>query len=196
MVKKSFIRKYFDGKTGKRLLSTITPDWSEENTQRHIDLVGCPEDAEYILEIGCGVGRLLNELDRPDREVVGIDASKSMIYEGDKIAKKNVLLFHCDGGGNIPSHVARENGYDFVFSIITFQHIPNTETVKKYISEMIRITKEGGEIMFQVLSEEMNRGELWSYHSLTELKDHLFELGFKDIKIEEHNLWTVFRATK
>lgn len=196
MVKKSFIRKYFDGKTGKRLLSTITPDWSEENTQRHLDLVNCPEDANHILEVGCGVGRLLNKLSSSSSVLIGIDASKSMIIAGRKICKDNVSLYHCDGNGMIPTRIANTGGFDFTFSIITFQHIPNTETVKKYISEMIRITKEGGEIMFQVLSEEMNRGELWSYHPLEELATHISTSRVSSFEINKENVWTVFRATK
>ena len=191
----SFIETYFDDKSGEELLKTITPSWNSGTLSKHLYLVSAPSDARHILEIGSGVGRILNAIDNENRvSLVGLDASSSMIKEGYKIGVgPHVLLAHCDGDGTIPEHLAPTNGYDFSFSIITFQHIPNTETVKKYISEMIRVTRPGGEIMFQVLCQDLDRGFLWSYHDVDDLH-HFIEDKTRSIKRTKHSEWEVFRC--
>lgn len=77
-----FNKGYFDGKTGDDLRKTITPDWA--STERHLRVVNTPPEAKTILEIGCGIGRLLREIhdERPGRHCVGYDASSAMILEG------------------------------------------------------------------------------------------------------------------
>lgn len=196
MSDKSFVGTYFEGKTGDKLRSTITPSWNEKNLNYHLELVGCPKDAKAVCEIGSGIGRLLKPIyDSGVSHCVGFDASQSMVEEGEKyVGDRNVQIFKVDGNGGID--IGASEYFDFVFSIITFQHIPNTETVKKYLSEAHRLLKDGSELMFQVLSKDMNRGELWSYHPLEELESHLKDLGFKDIKIEHKDKWAVFRCEK
>lgn len=193
---KNFVATYFTGKTGDRLRGTITPDWSEENTQKHLKLVDCPKDAKDVCEIGCGIGRLLREIyDSGAEHCIGVEASMDMIDEGIVYCiDRNIDLIKVDGSGEID--LLKGEGFDFVFSIITFQHIPNTKAVLKYLSEAHRILRDGGELMFQVLTEDYNKGELWTYHSLTELNEHLLDLGFKEITIDTHNRWTIFRAKK
>lgn len=197
MVKnKNFIGTYFSGKTGDKLRGTITPDWSEANTQKHLDLVRVPENTNSVCEIGCGIGRLLKEIsDNGVSHCVGFDASSSMIKEGKEyVGDRNIQLIKVDGNGSL--EVGIRDYFDFAFSIITFQHIPSTETVLDYLGEAHRVLIDGGEFMFQVLSKDFNKGELWTYHCLHKLEKHLVELGFKDIELECHNRWTMFRCKK
>ena len=79
---KSFVKHYLDNKTGETLRRTISPNWS--STPQHLKLVNVPDKALRILEVGCGVGRLLVEIasENPDRFLVGVDASGAMIREG------------------------------------------------------------------------------------------------------------------
>jgi ubiquinone/menaquinone biosynthesis C-methylase UbiE len=191
--KTSFIETYFDNKEGEELKKTITPNWDKKTLDRHLKLINVPKDAKTIVEIGSGCGRLLKEITtRNNCNCWGFDASSSMISESIKYLNgTNAIVYKCDGTGNIP---LVDNHFDFAFSLITFQHIPNTETVKKYIYEMVRVTKPGGEIMFQILVENMNKGHLWSYHNLGELLTHLYNLGINDINIKIVEKWGIIRC--
>lgn len=193
---KSFVGIYFENKTGGSLRSTITPDWSDKNTQHHLDMVGCPKDAKAVCEIGCGIGRLLKEIyDSGVGHCVGLDASASMIKAGQEyVGDRNIQLLKVNGNGSVDFGLNKY--FDFVFSIITFQHIPNTDAVKKYLEVSYHLLRYGGELMFQVLSEDYNRGELWTYHPISDLENHLLELGFIEVEIKRYDRWTVFRAKK
>ena len=79
----------------------------------------------------------------------------------------------------IPLGEEYNNSFDTVFSIITFQHIPSTDTVKTYLKEAYRLLKEGGNIVFQVLSNDEGKGDLWTYHDLDELLSFLESLNLK-----------------
>lgn len=196
-----FVKSYFDGKNGDDLLKTITPDWS--STARHIQLLQVPAQAMRILEIGCGVGRILSELvvENVDRECWGFDASKNMISEGQKrVDGLNIQLRLCDGSGQDVLALVQSGvigSFDFAFSIITFQHIPSFDAVATYVRAMSEALVETGTLTFQVLTEEMNRGALWTYHPIVALR-HLLacDLEMDRIQIVNRGVWTVFTAAK
>lgn len=192
--KKSFIKTYFDNKSGERLRKTITPNW--DSTEGHLKLLNIPSNINSILEVGCGIARLLKEINKDIEHCVGVDASQSMIDEGKEYCKDtDIELLKCSGEGNIP--IPLKDYFDFAFSIITFQHIPNTETVKKYISEMYRLLKFGGKIRFQILStNEFPDKDLWSYHNPEELINYMKTLGFNEIKKEGSGRWTFIEGVK
>ena len=190
-----FNKSYFDNKTGAALRKTITPDW--DSTERHLRVVNTPSEASTILEIGCGIGRLLREIhdERPGRHCVGYDASNAMIREGlDYIGNRNIELFKCAGEGEDLNY--QSDFFDFAYSIVVFQHIPSTPTVHRYIKEMARMLRHNGTLRFQVLSEDFNKGHLWSYHPLEDLHALLASLGL--INVEQHSMGrsTVFSAMK
>lgn len=194
--KTSFIGTYFDNKAGDELMSTITPSWNEETLKSHLNILEVPINVGTVCEVGCGVGRLLREIyDSGANHCIGVDASMSMIDEGRVyVGDRNIDLIKNDGDGEL--ELLRDNYFDFTFSLITFQHIPNTETVKKYISEMVRVTKSGGEIMFQVLSKDMDKGYLWSYHNPKELLSYVKSLCVRTSKLTLNGNWSIIRCKK
>lgn len=193
MVKLSFISRYFEGKSGEKLRKTITPDW--RTTESHLKLLNIPNNINSVLEVGCGIGRLLKELNKNIPICVGFDASVDMVREGHEYcANTNVKILKCDGYGILPIENIE---FDYTFSIITFQHIPNTDTVKKYISEMYRLLKNGGVIKYQLLSDdEFPEKDLWSYHNPVELEKYMKEIGFREIIIDKLGRWTFISGKK
>lgn len=197
-MKRTFVREYWDGKGVAGLEKAVTPDWSAANLERHLALLDLPDDAKKILEIGCGLGRVLFALyDRGAAFCVGVDASRDMLAEArNRIGgRENISLVHCDGSGAVP--VIPDGYFDLVISIITFQHIPNTATVRLYLSESHRLLRPGGALRFQVLASDLKPGrELWTYHAHSVLRDHLAGLGFQDLDESPAGVWTVFKCRK
>jgi SAM-dependent methyltransferase len=194
---RSFVKEYFDGKPVPRLKRAITPDWSEANLARHLDLLAVPPEAKKLLEIGCGMGRLLIPLyDRGGQHCVGVDASRDMVAAGNQlIGGRHIWILPCDGQGKIPLEM--DNYFDFAFSIITFQHIPNLATVITYLAEAHRLLRPGGVLRFQVLGEDVKPGrELWTYHDLRILQNYLISQGYQGVKVRHAGVWAIFTAQK
>jgi ubiquinone/menaquinone biosynthesis C-methylase UbiE len=88
---------------------------------------------EAVLEIGCGIGRMTRYFAERFQRVVGVDVSSEMIGQ----ARENLATLH-----NVELRVG--TGYDlrgcddalfqFVFSYLTFQHIPDVKIVMNYVS--------------------------------------------------------------
>ena len=102
-----------------------------------------------ILEIGCGIGRILIPMSKIFGEVIGIDVSSEMVQLGQKhIANlPNCKILENNG---VDLSLFADNYFDFCFSFIVFQHIPEKKIVEKYISEVSRVLKPHCLFRFQV----------------------------------------------
>ena len=102
-----------------------------------------------ILEIGCGIGRLLIPMSEIFGQVIGVDISSEMIHKGKKHLEniQNCQIFENNG---IDLSEFSDNYFDFCFSFIVFQHIPEKKIVEKYISEVSRVLKPHCLFRFQV----------------------------------------------
>ena len=101
-----------------------------------------------VLEIGCGVGRLLRPLATRVREAWGVDIAPTMIEKGRaRLAQAPNVRLHVTTGRleMIPS-----TSLDFAYSNIVFQHIPSKAAISTYIGEVARTLKAGGIFRFQV----------------------------------------------
>ena len=105
--------------------------------------------AEKTLEIGCGIGRLSRYFARRFSEVHGIDVSSEMILRAkENLSELENVSFHVGNGHDL--NCFPDGSFDFVFSYITFQHIPRAFITLEYIREAGRVLKTGGYFYFQV----------------------------------------------
>jgi 2-polyprenyl-3-methyl-5-hydroxy-6-metoxy-1,4-benzoquinol methylase len=81
-------------------------------------------EPQSVLDLGCGVGRLIVPFAKIAKEVVGLDVSSSMLAEARKncheFGVRNAQLLLSDD--NISA--LRSKTYDLIHSFIVFQHIP------------------------------------------------------------------------
>jgi ubiquinone/menaquinone biosynthesis C-methylase UbiE len=101
-----------------------------------------------MLDFGCGVGRMTRAFSAYFQGCVGVDVSEKMII----LAKQyNSQVPHCEF---IASEAARlpvpDATFDFVFTVLVLQHLPTRASIRNYISEFIRVAKDGGVIAFQL----------------------------------------------
>jgi len=110
---------------------------------------GLPVSPDWrVLEIGCGVGRLLRPLSERVAEAAGVDLSEEMIRRGREYCadRPNVELHRTNGSLDfLPA-----GHFDFVFSHIVFQHVPRRSYVERYLREAWRVLKPGGVLRVQV----------------------------------------------
>jgi cyclopropane fatty-acyl-phospholipid synthase-like methyltransferase len=166
--------------------------------------------AWQVLEIGCGIGRLIRPLSEFFSRVDGVDISESMVkFSADYLENlKNVNV--CLNNGKDLSGFA-SNTYDFIYSMLVFQHIRSYKVVKSYLQEVLRTLKPGGYFRFQVFIKTAQSTPLGNYdteadnephgfhgnaYSTDQLKEILNDSGFRGIKLIEDQYWIWATARK
>ena len=104
---------------------------------------------ESILEIGCGMGRMSRYFATRFGHVTGVDVSEEMIQLG-RAALGGMGNVTLDVGTGTDLSLYDADQFDFVFSYIVFQHIPDASITENYLREAGRVLKAGGNFYFQV----------------------------------------------
>jgi ubiquinone/menaquinone biosynthesis C-methylase UbiE len=84
------------------------------------------------LEVGCGLGQYVRQLNELGCTVIGCDISKMMISEAGR--RNGITGVVCDGT-RLPFE---DNSFDFVYTINTLHHTKNPEEI---LGEMMRVSK-------------------------------------------------------
>lgn len=137
-----------------------------------------------VLEIGCGVGRLMKD------GYTGIDISQNMLDIAKK--RKPKCHFKLTDGRTIPF---KDKSFDTVYCYLVFQHLPK-DAVKGYIDEAYRVLKKDGIFVFQwIIGDE---DEPFSKHlgvkDIGEFTKRFSDVGYS-ISLAYNN-WTITRCIK
>ena len=100
----------------------------------------------YVLEIGCGIGRLgyyAAETCGEYGEYLGVDISKRLLDIAKvRLDKFDNVYFFENNGYNLEG--IGDNSVDIVYEYICFQHIPSEDIIESYIKEIDRVLKKEG----------------------------------------------------
>ncbi|RME58140.1 MAG: methyltransferase domain-containing protein [Candidatus Dadabacteria bacterium] len=121
--------------TGRRDLELLCPDI--KNTKEKI-----------LLEIGCGVGRIIAAAKDKYKRVIGIDVSRKAVEKGREFLKEasNVHLIKGDGTTLRP---VPDNSVDLVISFAALSCMP-AAVMAKYLVESNRVLKNHGRLRIQI----------------------------------------------
>jgi len=117
-------------------------DWME--LQERWERYGLTKEA--CLEIGCGAGRMTQNLARDFEQVYGIDVAEGMLAYARQHMPQNVSLLLSDGV-TLP---VPDQTVSAVFSVIVFLHFDQVEYAASYFRECARVLKPGGSLMIQL----------------------------------------------
>ena len=126
-----------------------------------------------VLEIGCGVGRLL----KPG--YWGIDISQNMLDIAKKRIKTATLLLN--DGRTIP---LPDESIDSVYCMLVFQHL-KPKAVKGYIKEVGRVLARNGKFRFQFVYGT-ERNPYSNKYTFKEFTDWLNEAGLTVTAYDKH----------
>ena len=138
------ISKYYDG-FGFGFLKRLF------EFRLYVEMLNYLESGDAVLDIACGTGNMSFELATKFKRVYGIDISKGMLNRAKlktmKTAKaeNGQIGFVYGDGEHLPF---KDESFDAVTCILAIEHFPDTE---RAISEMKRVLKDGGVLVFNLL---------------------------------------------
>jgi SAM-dependent methyltransferase len=136
-------------------------DVVETLTREFVRLPAAPARSRRALEIGCGPGRLMLPMSAHFGEIHGVDISEEMAAKArERLRGVPHAHVHVTPGDGLGMFDAEH--FDFIYSYIVFQHIPDPGIVLNYLREAQRVLKTGGILCCQLrgappLPTEMER---------------------------------------
>jgi ubiquinone/menaquinone biosynthesis C-methylase UbiE len=109
--------------------------------------LGLPMQHEQALDFGCGVGRLTRALAGHFQNVVGIDISDSMLRRAEALNPQPNCKFVLNDSDSLPFPSAQ---FDLIYTALVLQHVPSQESIRRYITEFVRVLKVGGLLVMQI----------------------------------------------
>lgn len=131
----------------KKHYDFFSSDYDRDRTRRYFNFVNDMETEivlnycidKKVLEIGCGTGLILKKIQKFVRHGIGIDLSGEML----KIAySKGLEVIQ----GDVVSLPFGDETFDVTYSFKVLSHVPY---IRRAISEISRITKEGGVLILE-----------------------------------------------
>jgi SAM-dependent methyltransferase len=111
--------------------------------------------AERILEVGCGTGRWLAELQSVIRQVYGIDLSLGMLQQARQ--RLGSLSLICGHASHLPFADAM---FDLIFCVNAFHHFPQP---RAFVSEARRLLRPGGALAVMGMDPHAGRDRWYLY---------------------------------
>ena len=128
--------------------------WNKRTEEELLQLLhGVPLQPNWVcLEIGCGIGRLMQPVAAMCNRVIGVDISPKMVgYAQDYLRDVPNAEVHVNDG--LTLSMAEDGSVDWVYSHLAFQHLTLLEVVEGYLSEIARVLRVGGYCRIQCWRE-------------------------------------------
>jgi len=119
--------------------------------------------AERVLEVGCGTGRWLTELQPIARQVYGMDLSLGMLLQARQRSQSLSLI--CGHASRLPFPDA---GFDLVFCVNAFHHFPQP---RLFIGEARRLLRPGGALAIMGMDPHAGRDRWYLYDYFVGTRD-------------------------
>lgn len=166
----------------------------ETYTKEHVERLQSElsiRPSDRVLELGCGVGRLIYPLSRAYKssKFIGVDFSQELL---DLAPESSNLEYVKNDGRTLPN-----KKFNKAYSMMVFQHIPK-DAVADYIDLIAEALPVGGLFYFQFVegttNTHMNRH--FTHH---EMRQICIDAGFsiKDVQSDSYSPdWTWFSCIK
>ena len=134
--------------------------WTAAQVKAALDIT----QADIVLELGCGIGRIGKELAVDCKHWIGADISENMINGAQqRLQSLNNVSFHTLPSNNLS--VLEDASIDKAYSIAVFCHL-DKEDLFNYLRELRRVVKPGGTIFVETWNLSHPIGwKRWQYEA-------------------------------
>jgi SAM-dependent methyltransferase len=112
-----------------------------------------------VLEIGCGIGRVLEHVSgaRPEVAFFGVDVAPEMVRQANErlAERRNVVILRTSGD---TLDMFDDGYFKCVYSLMVFQHLP-TSIFRSYAKDVARVLSSNGVFRFQVQYWDAKNGQ-------------------------------------
>ena len=153
-----------------------------------LDETGLLKKSDKILEIGCGIGSVVDALSEKGHSVIGTDISQEAINYG--LKKYGPIDLQVQPAEHLPYP---DESFDVVLSFDLFEHIARIEM---HVQEVVRVLKTNGHYLFQTPNKYSNMiFETLKYRSFKWRRAHpsLHTPGQLRRRLARHGFETRFR---
>lgn len=113
--------------------------------------LGHPRQRQRALDFGCGLGRMTRAFAHYFDECVGVDISEEMVRQAMELnAGMSGVSFAVNRATDLGQFGDRS--FDFVYSAIALQHVPDRGAIEDYIREFCRLLRPEGLVVFELPS--------------------------------------------
>jgi cyclopropane fatty-acyl-phospholipid synthase-like methyltransferase len=137
------------------------------------------DKANWVLELGCGVGRLIRPLalKYPHTTFAGVDSSPLMLDNARMLDPS--IGWVLNNGSDLCGLPSR---FDAAYTMTTFQHLA-PETQQGYLAELRRVLKPQGKLKLQFVTEG-ETGEMSYPTPVKTMLEWCDAAGLKELKVE------------
>jgi ubiquinone/menaquinone biosynthesis C-methylase UbiE len=134
--------------------------WTAAQVKSALDII----QADTVLELGCGIGRIGKELAADCKQWIGVDISENMINGAQqRLQSLENVSFHTLPSNNLS--VLEDASIDKAYSIAVFCHL-DKEDLFNYLRELRRVVKPGGTIFVETWNLSHPIGwKRWQYEA-------------------------------
>ena len=180
----------------RNFFNSIASEWNylKQKVLGDFDLnqaiLDCVDTCQFAVDLGCGTGELLAGLRKKAGFAVGIDSSRKMLAQAEKLFSNNNEKIELRLG-ELEHLPVGNNEADFAVISMVMHHLANPE---KVAMEVARILKSGGIFIIadfeKHTNEEMRKkyGDRWLGFSKDEIRTILSHSGFEEQKIKTFKL--------
>jgi len=158
-------RRYWDDQASAGIEAARHAVWSEPDYAQGAaaciaavvdglgDILRRPSTGDVVVDVGCGVGRLLAPLAVlwPSTEFIGLDPSSEMLAHANDLIELHGITNATTMLGDVREAAFMERLAGF-YSVVTFQHLA-AEMQHRYVSTLAKSLKPGGIGRFQWVTD-------------------------------------------
>jgi ubiquinone/menaquinone biosynthesis C-methylase UbiE len=159
--------------------------WEENYIKKLLAFIGKPDP--LILDVGCGDGRHAILIDRNGGKTIGIDLSKKMLKEAEKLYAEGVFRRM-----DMRKLLFSEHSFDGAWASGSIYHVTKSDA-RRVVKELGRVIKVGGVV---AVSFKLGHGEgmeanpksysgsprYFAYYSAAEMRETFGSFGFEELE--------------